>query len=227
MTARNTVRLKYDPYNDPDGDETVEFRLTYEGQLLGSSRTDTRAAHKHEIRKVFHRQLRRYWEINPALKLGHYVMFQRLSSHATQTRTAVGPLSEFLANKYTRCGYRFVPLIREELSLICAINVLFLRPDPPGSVLQSGDIDNRIKTLFDALRLPSNTGELGGHETPAADENPFYCLLEDDKLISHVSVETDMLLEPTGEQFDVNDLRLIITVKIRPYDVNPSNTMFG
>lgn len=52
-----------------------------------------------------------------------------------------------------------------------------------------GDIDNRLKTLFDALRLPNQTNELVGYDNPAPDENPFFCLLEDDSLITHVSVE--------------------------------------
>ena len=51
------IVLLDDPYNDPDEGERLEFRLTYEGLLLGASRTDTRAQHKHEIRKAFHPQL--------------------------------------------------------------------------------------------------------------------------------------------------------------------------
>jgi hypothetical protein len=31
--------------------------------------------------------------------------------------------------------------------------------------------------------------------TPDAGETPFYCLLEDDRLISKITVETDRLLE--------------------------------
>jgi hypothetical protein len=48
-----------------------------------------------------------------------------------------------------------------------------------------GDIDNRLKTLFDCLTLPDpNQGYEA--ETPAQDELPyFYCLLEDDRLICH------------------------------------------
>jgi hypothetical protein len=97
----------------------------------------------------------------------------------------------------------------------------------PGSVLQSGDIDNRLKTLFDAFRLPHSVDELGGNLEPQADEDPFFCLLEDDKLITHVAVETDVLFQPTGDRFDPNDSRLVISVKIRPYDSNPSNSAFG
>jgi hypothetical protein len=43
----------------------MHFHLTYEGVLYGASRNQTRATHKHEVRKVFHEQLKRLWEISP------------------------------------------------------------------------------------------------------------------------------------------------------------------
>jgi hypothetical protein len=199
----------------------MEFRLTYEGLLLGSnSKGNTRADHKHEIRKVFHGQLKRLWEITAHLKIpvvekGHAGVVRALSR------------SQMLADQYTRCGYQFVPLVTEELSLLCSIEILFLRPDPPGTLIRSGDIDNRIKTLLDALRLPGSQQELGKYKTPEPGELPFFCLLEDDKLVTRISVETDMLLEPIGENIDDNDARLIITVRLRPYDMNWDNINFS
>ena len=124
-------------------------------------------------------------------------------------------------------NYRFVPLVTQRLSLTCSLDILFLRTDIPGSILQSGDIDNRLKTLFDALRKPSNTGELGGYLSPEEGEDPFFCLLEDDKLINHISVVTDRLFEPTGKDYDTNDARLVIKVGIRPYVVMMGNLGFG
>lgn len=127
-----------------------------------------------------------------------------------------------LPERFQCGGYRFVPLVTEDLALICAIEILFLRPDPPGSLIQSGDIDNRLKTLFDALRMPGpDAAELGGNN-PREDESPFYCLLQDDRLISRVSVETDVLLQPTSPENadNPNDARLLITVKLKP--VNPT-----
>jgi hypothetical protein len=112
-------------------------------------------------------------------------------------------------------AFNFVPLVTEELSLICGIEILFLRPDYPGAVVSSGDIDNRLKTLFDALRMPQ-IGQLKADAVPSENEKPFYVLLEDDKLISRLSVETDTLLEPIGDEMNKSDARLIITVKLRP-----------
>jgi hypothetical protein len=83
--------------------------------------------------------------------------------------------------------------------------------------------------LFDGLRLPKQENELLVYEEPAADEDPFFALLEDDSLITHVSIETDMLLQPVARNdfIDPNDVRLVIQVRLRPYAVNPSNENFG
>ena len=105
-----------------------------------------------------------------------------------------------------------MPLVREEFSLLCSIDILFLRPGIPGTVLKSADIDARLKTIFDALRMPQNDNELGDSLAPDDGEDPFYCLVTDDKLFTHVSVATDALLEPIN--CDDHDAKLIIDVKI-------------
>jgi hypothetical protein len=207
--------------DDPDHNPmegNVEFHLTYEGRLLGASE----AKHKHAIRKVFHRQVRRLWDTHPYLITAKFGKWDGAEHVPADTLMRDG-----LAMLYPMGNYHFVPLVTQRLFLTCSLDILFLRSDPPGSVLQSGDIDNRLKTLFDALRKPTNTAELGGHLVPEECENPFFCLLEDDKLISHVSVVTDQLFEPTGSTFDTNDARLVIKVGIRPYYLMWGNVGFG
>jgi hypothetical protein len=210
--------IKHDPYIS--WENAVEFRLLYDGSLLGSSRTNTRASHKHEIRRVFHKQLKRLWDTTPRLKR------MALESHAVQVGNApqvtVFNLDR-IADNFRVGNYRCVPLITTELELACGLDILFLRHDQPGATLiQSGDIDNRLKTLFDSLRRPQTVDETCGE--PTTDENPLFCLLEDDKLITRVGVTTDLLLEPNR---DVNDVRLIITVKIRPMAVTFANIELG
>ena len=143
--------------------------------------------------------------------------------------TAYRKRTEYLAEHY-RCGdYQLVPLVTEDLSLICGIEILLLRPDPPGSLIRSGDLDNRLKTLFDALRIPGpNSDELGGY-VPEADEVPFFCLMQDDKLIHHLGIETDILLQSIREDgtIDKNDVRLTMTVKLRPTELSWSNIYFS
>jgi hypothetical protein len=186
----------------------MRFRLTYDGCL----QSDGTAQHKHEIRREFHPQLKRLWDVDPNLKAFADNGIPRLN---------------ILADQYARLGYRFVPLATSGMSLIAAIEILFLRPG--GSVIPSGDIDNRLKTLFDALRMPDYKGELGGYLMPTADEDPFFVLLQNDKLISHIAVETDVLLQPThlaDGNFLENHVRLIITVTLRPYKITIGNMHF-
>ena len=197
----------------------MRFHLTYSGTLHGSNTGSPRANHKHEIRKVFHRQLKQLWGAT-WLKHQTYGLWDK-----DQTIPERTPLNEALSAIYKRDNYRFVPLVRERISLHCSLDILFLRPDAPGSIVQSADIDNRLKTLFDALRMPANASELGKYEKPNEGEDPFYCLLEDDKLISRVSVTTDMLLEPITDL--ANDVRLMIDVQISPYNVTFGNIGFG
>ena len=91
----------------------------------------------------------------------------------------------------------FSSLISSKQHLVAELHITLLRPEAPGQIItQSGDIDNRLKTLLDALRIPKNTQEIPKGYRPQSNEIPvFHCLLEDDNLITKISVETDRLLE--------------------------------
>ncbi|MCA1626043.1 MAG: hypothetical protein LC768_07980 [Acidobacteria bacterium] len=68
---------------------------------------------------------------------------------------------EIMARQYSRFGYRFVPLVSRDNFMICGLDILFLRRENPGDlILRGGDIDNRIKTLLDALRMPDDCNEV-------------------------------------------------------------------
>lgn len=194
----------------------MEFRLTYDGELLAATSGNLRPEHKHKIRRQFHPQLKRLWEIYPHLS----ILREAQALHEIRVEHVGGRRPSRirdLANRFACGGYHLVPLVTEDLELICSVDILFLRPDPPGCLIRSGDIDNRLKVLFDALRIPSDAKELAG-AVPTADENPFYCLLQDDKLITRIAISTDVLLQPVEgkAQLDKNDVRLIITVNLRP-----------
>jgi hypothetical protein len=88
--------------------------------------------------------------------------------------------------------------------------VTLLRCEPPGSIVtQGGDIDNRLKTLLDSLKIPEPNalpeGILG--------DELFFCLLEDDHLIVELSVRTKQLLEPSLNKGEVIVLIDIETIK--------------
>jgi hypothetical protein len=62
----------------------------------------------------------------------------------------------------------------------------FLRKEEPGRLYQGGDLDNRLKTLFDALSVPNKEQVV---DDPTMVEQ-VYCLLEDDRLITKVDIDT-------------------------------------
>jgi hypothetical protein len=190
---------------DFDAERTrMELRLTYSGLLLGTG-SKPRPGHVHDIRRKFHPQLRRFWKVNPWLN--QFVEGQR--------HYALDKFDRIVSN-FSRCGYRFAPLVRREEALLCAVEILFLRPGPAGSVLNQGDIDNRLSTLFDALSVPQHCEQLASHKAPGDGEDPFFCLLEDDSLVSQVSVETGELLEETDAGLDGNAARVVVTVRLSP-----------
>lgn len=194
----------------------MEFRLVYSGRLPAASGSDTRSVDKHNIRKVLHRQLKELWSVQAPMSEWTTQMVHAANSATGKECTVV----DAIAHGYSRCGFRFVPLVTEDRALSCELDILFLRRDAPGRIVKSGgDIDNRVKVLFDALRLPSNCSELG-HSTPDEGEDPFYVLLQDDSLITKISVTTDRLLTAVGEGEHQNDVHLIIAVKVRVVKVS-------
>ena len=226
----------------------MRFKLTYEGPLRSTQRDpqcgqrNPLAPHKHEIRKKFHVQLKQLWQANKFLR-EHTVDAKEWSGQSVVPANAIGgpgffwgreklpervPLSEAIANLHRENDYRFVPLVREDFSLLCSLNILFLRRDFPLGVMSHGDLDNRLKTLIDTLRKPHSAAELVGNEKPGADEDPFYCLLEDDDLVTGLAVETDMLLGPLANgSNDLSDVKLVISVELKPEHVTMFNVSFG
>ncbi len=109
--------------------------------------------------------------------------------------------------------FTFVPLVSAEMNATAELSLTVLRPEPPGRLLtQGGDIDNRLKTLFDSLTMPRHANALPSGAMPAASEYPFFCLLEDDNLVTSIQVKTEQLLEPTG---DASLVELFIYVRTR------------
>lgn len=213
------------------GDDDMEFRLTYEGPLLArqsdglphQSIKPSKLANQHDIRVHFHRQLRRLWDTTPFLRDATVLDNGALVLDSGGGPDAAPIHRQSLAHKHSHYGHQFVPLVADDLKLRCDLEVLLLRADMPDRTPWGGDIDNRIKTLLDALRIPEAKENYAGL-TLGADLQPMYCLMEDDKLISKLSVETDQLLDADGT--DRGKVALVITVRIRPYSVIWRNLNF-
>ncbi|GAC1585524.1 MAG: hypothetical protein NVS3B5_19930 [Sphingomicrobium sp.] len=200
--------------------------MTYAGKLLSSKLEDTEnlKKHKHHLRSCFHPQMKKLYETTP-----HLVAGKGMGDHVIWERGLKGmkryDASSVAAQMYNH--WRFVSLVTEELKLSCWIDILYLRRYPPGSLINRGDLDNRLKTLFDALAIP-NPHQGYENLTPEFGETPFfYCLLENDKFISKITIETDTMLQEVQEPPDDNDARLVITVRVRPYEMTFLNAQFG
>jgi hypothetical protein len=191
----------------------MEFRLTYAGRLLAhrdGAQMPQRSLHIHEIRRVFHKQLKALWASHPVLKELHD---KPPEWHAKRPGP---PLVQFFAHD----GFSWLPIVTEASGLICKVDILLLRVGQPGQVVY--DVDNRLKSIFDALRKAKGPDELGARTNqgllkPRAEENPFYVLLEDDSLITHLSVTSDTLLEPVPDVPTDEAVRLVIDVTVRPH----------
>ena len=132
----------------------MNFTLTYDGDLMA----DGNKQHKHDIRRVFHRQLAQFSK--PSL-------LHQLKAPGDTLITTIGK-------------YRFFPLVSGARDEVAELQVTMLRPHrSPGYIIgEGGDIDNRLKTLFDSLRIPKNTDEIPSNQQPKGNEDPFFCLLE-------------------------------------------------
>lgn len=103
----------------------MEFSLLYQGSL-NSNGTPTQ---KQEIRRVFHPQLKSLWQQTPLNSFHEFL----------QENPPEGKISIL-----KRVGdFTFAPLVCESLNISAELDIIFLRPEAPGSLItQGGDIDN-------------------------------------------------------------------------------------
>jgi hypothetical protein len=141
------------------------------------------------------------------------------------TEKSVRTLS-FLAEPIRKNGgFGFIPIVRESLALACELDITFLRKEEPGSlVFQGGDIDGRLKTFFDALRIPDGAEIKEGKPDYMPVAQPLYCLMETDALIAGYRVRTDRLL--TAPQQDIHEVHLVAEVTVRVMRVRWENIGF-
>ena len=190
----------------------MEFTLHYHGPLKAASQRNKRKDHKHDLRKHFHRQLKTLWDTP---RLHPHKRFLRQTAPAEGTWALLQSVGRF----------EFAPLVCKELRLVAGVEIVMLRPEPEGRIfVASGDIDNRLKTLLDALKMPNEVAMLPSSATPLPDESPFFCLLEDDALITNIDIKTAHWLEPAVQ--DPDEVVLLIRVRTSATDVVMGNLAF-
>jgi hypothetical protein len=180
----------------------MRFILTYDGPLPPNGN----ALAKNFIRRELHPQLEHLWQIE----------------HSLSAQRGIHPVL-----RGTRNEHSFVPIVTVRHSLVCQLEVMLLQPGEPGTVIHAygGDLDNRLKTLFDSLGVPDGN-QLAGLPTldPTTTETTTtYVLLEDDSRITRLGVQTEKLLRPPAAP---DHVRVVMTVTVRPTKVTEENLFF-
>jgi hypothetical protein len=118
----------------------MKFLLLYEGQIAPRQRANLEDIHA--IRMALDPQIRALWEFSPL-----NVEAERLLRHEK------GPDEIGLVE--SRGTNAFIPIVSKKIDLQCNLEITFLQRQAPGQLIgDGGDIDNRIKTLLDALAVP-------------------------------------------------------------------------
>jgi hypothetical protein len=194
----------------------MEFRLLYAGEWIKASRSGGHVWEKHALRKHFHEQLKTLWSVHPVLS---YYQKNRLEYHGE------GPaptMEETIAKRYKISDTGFIPLVTQHNGLVCELDITFLRPGEIGAIVKhGGDIDNRLKVLLDSLQRPTEGGQIRDREGDEPTPNPTYCLLQDDSLITKLSVTVDRLLIETENQ---NESTVCAIIHVITKAVSPIST---
>lgn len=183
----------------------VTIILKYSGEIPSEQQgNDKQIAAKQDIRRVFSSQLRKHWRQQAPLAqwLANGLP---IATHAQNQPCSVEGNSPFF--RVNICGFSAIPLVSYINRLSCELEMSFLG-EGRSLVKRAGDLDNRVKVVFDALRIPHNNGEVPGSMFGKGQE--LFCLLEDDSLITKFCVEAQESLGSPVEH------ELTIKAKIEP-----------
>lgn len=214
--------------------ELMKFTLIYDGDLPAGD--SSRAVYASKIRNELHHQMADLWDSHVVFRaLRHTARnpIYRYEAPIRPNHEKIRKLMEFEGDppplepgQIDYCAPieiagvgRFMPLVRHSLYLACGIDILFLRHEEPFKLMkEGGDLDNRIKTLFDGLKMPNPKDKYVGEE-PTADL--LYVVLEDDALISDISIKSGRLLGNRAK--DKHAVRLTIDITLKVLRVIPQN----
>ncbi|MGY4317246.1 hypothetical protein [Bradyrhizobium sp. JR3.5] len=166
----------------------MKFTIVFEGDI--PPRPQSTLKQIHEIRLGLAPQIAELWKFEPLASEGKKWLKEPEEGdggYATLER---------------RGDRVFAPLVSKRNDMHCELYITFLRQQAPGQLIsEGGDIDNRLKTFLDALSVPPHA-QAREFQTIAASE-PIFCLLQDDALVTKLAVETDRLLRPSSNKFDM------------------------
>ena len=177
----------------------MKFKLLYVGEVKINPKK--RSQHLQDIREILSPQLKRLSEISP---------YNEIKKKLDQKHKSIKTVG----------GVDFCPLITQDLDLLAELDIQIMHPE----LLETprADIDNRMKTLLDALKRPQSSHEIA--ENMNRDE-VCYTLLDDDHLVTKMTINTSHLLykEENPKKNRDYELLIIITVNIKASKGTPDN----
>lgn len=204
-------------------DSVMKFTLMFEGHLPSNGSPKKQQL----IREYIHPQLGEMWNTHPSLKTltkQRHVTAQSAGLPLNLVQDQYGNrrhLDVDLCSPIEKRGISFLPIVRQELFLKCSLSIMFLRKEEPGKIFHGGDLDNRIKTLLDALTVPQNIEQVCDPNIP---DRPICCLLANDALITGLDIQTKRLLGRSNDK--KTNVTLIIDVDVRVANPRIHNQMF-
>lgn len=183
----------------------MEIILTYRGRI--PSRSKDRDA-VWAMRREFHDQLLKLWGREP------FAILKRWDDSAAEAGAPV--IRRNLGNQ------TFLPLLGKDIGVGADIDITLLTGQPSQKrVLSSGDLDNRVKRLVDALRAPQQDGELVSDLAP---NSTWHCLLEDDDVVTSITAKLGVYLasndpaesfafirvRPTGLRVSLSNIAMLL-----------------
>jgi hypothetical protein len=185
----------------------MEFTLYIKDEVKSNGTT----RQKHILRLKFHKQLKQLWELD----------------WWSKGNSKVSWLVKSKRNKLYRKHLQkhFICLVRENMHTYAELSINFYVPKNTSF----NDIDNKLKTICDALQLPNkSTNKNDNSKDNFKIENweqknaeyPLICLLENDNLIYKLNTDVDFILDEdffknSDGRRNRNSMLCIINVKIK------------
>ncbi|HEV8348219.1 MAG TPA: hypothetical protein VGQ16_16700 [Vicinamibacterales bacterium] len=173
-------------------------------------------AEKMQLRFFLSRQLRRVWENYFEAK---HPLGQLPRAKPTKL-PAANSLPYFMTVFDDEPSYRFVPLVTHGNKIRCRLSIRYGRWRTGGAaqLLDNGDIDARLKVLFDGLSIPQ-ANQLNFSKVHLEHQtDTCFVLAEDDRLIESVEIGTFEILDaPKGQKEDNLETVFHIQASLKPF----------
>lgn len=163
----------------------LDITLKFNGSVPASQdgkNGDKRSGFKQELRLQFSQQLRRLWKRD--LLASFYADGLPVAPYERHKAARPPQPTQHPFFRVNVCGFSVISLVNWHNGLNCELEFVFLG-DQRGAI----DLDNQMKVVFDALRIPQHDAEVPA-DKHGQDDEELFCLLEDDSIVKKYSVES-------------------------------------